>query len=378
MAAPEHSEYLQTRYFRALDGLRAVSILLVLVLHTNPGLWGPANGGLGVFIFFVISGYLITTLALREEATRGSLSLRSFYVRRACRIFPLYYLILLVYVVTSIGLNYRGHRELLESAMPYYLTYMNDFAPDPASMPYAHSWSLGVEEKFYMLWPLLAFVLWRGRTAMRFLGTAALVVLPFALDRAHLLPFDVRRYGTPLYFSYGAILVGCVLAFALHHRSSFAWLARLASGGPALAVLVLAVAAHVFAVTSPWMFFAYPFAVALLIVPVVAGNPPWTKLLASRPMVFIGERSYGIYLVHMICLSMIRPLIARLPGVTLDADRAPLGPYAWAATLLTFALAVALSLAVATVLNVLIEKPCIAQGRRWTKAILGGGASAAA
>jgi peptidoglycan/LPS O-acetylase OafA/YrhL len=372
MTVPDHSNYLETRYFRALDGLRAVSILLVLVLHTNPGLWGAANGGLGVFIFFVISGYLITTLALREEANRGALSLRSFYVRRACRIFPLYYLVLLVYVVSAIGFNYRGHRDLLMSAMPYYLTYMNDFAPYFRDAPYAHSWSLGVEEKFYMLWPLLAFMFWRGRTLLRFAGTGALVVVPIVLDRMHLLPFDFRRYGTPLYYSYGAILVGCLLAFGLHHRASFVWLARLATGVPALAVLGLAIAAHLTARLNPWTFFIYPFAVALVIVPIVTGNPPWTRLLAWRPMVFIGELSYGIYLVHLICLSTVRPVIARMPGVTLDADRAPLGPHAWGATVLTFALAGGLSLAVATVLNVVIEKPCIAQGRRWTKAILAG------
>ena len=118
--------------------------------------------------------------------------------------------------------------------MPYYLTYMNDFAPDVAGVPYAHSWSLGVEEKFYMLWPVLAFVFMRGRTLVRFLTTSALIALPFGLDRLHLLPFDFHFHGTQLYYSYGAILVGCLLAFGMHHRASYAWLARLASGVPAL------------------------------------------------------------------------------------------------------------------------------------------------
>ena len=69
------------------------------MLHSSPALWHHANGGQGVFILFVISGFLITTLARREETARGALSLRSFYVRRACRILPLYYLMLLAYVV---------------------------------------------------------------------------------------------------------------------------------------------------------------------------------------------------------------------------------------------------------------------------------------
>ena len=90
--------YRDQRYFPALDGLRALCILGVIGSHMTdkPG-WAGLSGGLGVNVFFVLSGYLITMLALREERARGHLSLQAFYVRRTLRIFPLYYLALLVY-----------------------------------------------------------------------------------------------------------------------------------------------------------------------------------------------------------------------------------------------------------------------------------------
>jgi peptidoglycan/LPS O-acetylase OafA/YrhL len=330
-----------------------------------------ANGAMGVFIFFVISGYLITTLSLREESQRGKVSLKAFYIRRACRIFPLYYLVLFFYVVAVIGLNYHGHRALLMSAMPYYLTYMNDFAPEIQSMPYEHSWSLGVEEKFYFLWPFLAFVLWRGRTRLRVLGTLAIILAPLLLDRAHLLPFAATRYGNPLYLSYDAILVGCLLAFALHQPRSYAWLARLASGVPALLLLALFLVTHLYVFSSRMTLFAYPFTVALVMIPILLGRVGWSRWLESRAMVFVGVRSYGIYLVHLICLSVAGPIVSRLLKVPLDEGRIPIGPHPWVPSLAILALGVGSSVLVAATLTILIERPCIAFGRRRTRALTG-------
>ena len=85
---PTHEEYLRERYFRPLDGVRAISILLVLTWHVNSSLWAWLSGWEGPSIFFVISGFLITTLCLREESRDGSVSLTAFYIRRACRILP--------------------------------------------------------------------------------------------------------------------------------------------------------------------------------------------------------------------------------------------------------------------------------------------------
>jgi peptidoglycan/LPS O-acetylase OafA/YrhL len=368
--AHTYEQYRGSNYFRALDGLRAISILLVLVLHTNSVLWSFMNGGMGVHIFFTISGYLITTLALREEAKRGAVSLRAFYVRRACRILPLYYIVLFFYMVMILALNYHGHRHLLLTALPYYLLYVNEFAPNPPDMPFGHSWSLGVEEKFYLFWPVLAFALWRMRPRWRFIGTTALVLAPLLLDRLHLMPFDARRFDQPLYNSYNGILVGCLLAFLLHYRRSYAWMVRLASGFPAYAVLALFLTVHFLMHSQGWSMLTYSISVALAMVPVLLGNTLWTRPLATRPMVFIGVRSYGIYLVHMMCLSVSGEIARHLPGVVLDAHRLPL-MHPWAVSFLILTLACASSLLVATGLNIAVEKPFIALGRRRTRTLTG-------
>src|SRR6516225_1632317 len=96
---PSYVDYQRRKYLPELDGLRAISVLLVVSVHLHDfeTVWKWLAGWQGVTVFFVLSGYLITTLSLREEEQRGSLSLAAFYVRRSLRIFPLYYFVLAVY-----------------------------------------------------------------------------------------------------------------------------------------------------------------------------------------------------------------------------------------------------------------------------------------
>ena len=158
-----------------LDGLRAISVLLVVSVHLHDfeTVWKWLAGWQGVTVFFVLSGYLITTLSLREErAARGAAFVagRAFYARRSLRIFPLYYLTLAAYcgLIFGLGLN-PEKRFLLSGAMPYYLLYFQEVPffygltgesgiVQHANIPFYQSWSLGIEEKFYLVWPVLAFV----------------------------------------------------------------------------------------------------------------------------------------------------------------------------------------------------------------------------
>src|SRR5690606_33976224 len=105
----EREGFLAVRYWPALDGLRAVSILLVVLFHTTDPVWQVIDGRMGVTLFFVISGFLITTLLLREEERRGQVSLRGFYIRRIFRIAPLYYLALgaTLVLVLAMGVGER-------------------------------------------------------------------------------------------------------------------------------------------------------------------------------------------------------------------------------------------------------------------------------
>jgi peptidoglycan/LPS O-acetylase OafA/YrhL len=150
------------RHIPSLDGLRALSIFLVMAVHTllRNALYKnipfsyrlAGNGSLGVFIFFVISGYLITTLLLREREKTSTISLKSFYIRRAFRILPpLYLYILFLSVLWLTGhLPGMNRRELITA-----LTFTRNYVPHVGLWAMEHFWSLCIEEQFYLLWPML-------------------------------------------------------------------------------------------------------------------------------------------------------------------------------------------------------------------------------
>jgi peptidoglycan/LPS O-acetylase OafA/YrhL len=357
-----HEEFLAERYFRSLDGVRAVSILLVLTWHTNQTLLAWLSGWEGPSVFFVISGFLITTLCLREERRDGALSVSAFYVRRACRILPLYFVVLAFYVVVDIGLNRQGERRALLDALPYYLSYMNDFAPAAADVatPFRISWTLGVEEKFYLLWPLLAFVLLVARSRARVVAAAVLVVatIPAQAVDGHYLP-------------YGQIMVGCLLALCLHSKRAFE---RLQVGvRRSWLVLAALVGVHVLMyVEGDIASVLLGPAVALAIAALVTTRPRWSRPLGSRVMIYIGKRSYGVYLVNLICLSGCVAVAQKLaPSVAFDSRNQPAADGAWLTTVVLFAALVLTSLIVSECLFRALEAPMIARGRAWSKCITG-------
>src|SRR5262249_24862992 len=149
------------KYLPELDGLRAVSVLLVVSVHMHDRVWDWLAGGSGVTVFFVLSGYLITTLSLREEGQFGSLHLTAFYIRRCFRIFPMYYAVLVAYclLILIVHIDYDRKAQMLQGALPWYLVYMQEVpffygVPDAggvlqkSNVPFYQSWSLGIEEKF--------------------------------------------------------------------------------------------------------------------------------------------------------------------------------------------------------------------------------------
>ena len=169
----------------SLDGLRAISILFVLFSHAvgthhflAEGQVGPllGLGELGVRVFFVISGYLITTLLLEETARYGRIDLGRFYLRRTMRIFPAFYaFVLALIVLEAVGLIALNPGDKLHA-----LTYTSNYDPD-RSWYVGHTWSLAVEEHFYLLFPLLALVLLRRtqpqRAAAVLLGLCAAILV---------------------------------------------------------------------------------------------------------------------------------------------------------------------------------------------------------
>jgi peptidoglycan/LPS O-acetylase OafA/YrhL len=369
-----HEACLRRSYFPELDGLRALCALLVITAHlySHKEYWVWLAGPRGVSVFFVLSGYLITTLALREEDRRGKLSLAAFYVRRSCRLLPLYYVVLGVYALFLLGLG-RGtpeQRGALAEALPWDLLYCQEvpfyrlLVLDQRDLPFFQSWSLGIEEKFYLIWPLLAFVLWRGRRNWRVRGTVVLAGLLAGVSAvlAGLNP-SWRVVGRFLH-SFYPILIGCLAAFGLHDRAAFALLRRWALWGAGVPALVLFLTVHF---TLPWangwllegIKLLDPLTTVGVLVPLVGGEGPAARLLRWRPLVFVGRLSYGVYLLHLLALGLAYRLLSA-------------GPLHPAMSLVAFALASALSIAGAWLLSVTVETPGIRLGRRWSQALSGG------
>ncbi|GAA3647440.1 acyltransferase [Lentzea roselyniae] len=292
-----HDDFLGLKRFPALDGVRAVAALLVVFFHYG----GPGflQGWLGVQIFFVLSGFLITTLLLREHARNGRISLARFYRRRAFRILPMYFVVLFV---TAAGLLIAGQlwQNPLGRDFPLYLVFFNEFGHGGA---YGQSWSLGVEQKFYLVWPLLAFVLlprWRPWVTVG-LMTLALAVVPFTVSS------DPK--GWPVH--YFTVLVGCAVALLMNNRRGFALLRPFMV--PWVIVLFIGVHLAVPLVSSaldgaiPGFVSVVPiYAVAAgLTLPALLAPGLPQRLLSARPMVWLGERSYSIYLVQSIAHSAV-------------------------------------------------------------------------
>jgi peptidoglycan/LPS O-acetylase OafA/YrhL len=369
--APGPVEVQRSRtYVPELDGVRALCVLGVITAHLgDQEVWHWLSGGLGVNVFFVLSGYLITMLALREERETGSVSLRAFYVRRTMRIFPLYYLALVVYC----GLMYATHwgrdlRPNFTAALPYYLTYLQEipFAYDVVAAgrksPFSHSWSLGIEEKYYLVWPVLAFVVWARLPGLRLRGTLVLLVLYTAMQSVGRLDPRIAAWQPEIIlFPYSLILWGCLLAQLLEDDE---WRRRLSvlgtRAGTALAVLAFAAAQLAYAWLNPAfreIVIAHAAATTAVVAALLTGDGPIQGLLRTRPAVFVGRVSYGMYLFHGLGISAGQKLI-------------PAGSGNVGRSILAFVLSALVTVAIAYVLAVLVERPFLRLGRRWSDAIL--------
>jgi len=275
-----------------LDGLRGIAILVVLGAHAGVPGFSDGGGGAGVTLFFVLSGYLITSLLLAEKSRWGAVDLRAFYTRRALRLFPALAAVLIVVVVLALtglmpqsaseGVDYR----VVVVGVICYMANWVAVAGQSIGM-LGHTWSLAVEEQFYILWPTLLLAGLRfGRQRL----TLVLVLLIF-LDTPYRLLLDLD--GGFMHVFVGtdsrgdALLLGCVLALLETRWHPVAgWiglvgvgaLAATWPGDPGLGAQILFIpVAAIFSTLA------------------VAGCP---AALAWRPLAFIGKISYGLYLWH--------------------------------------------------------------------------------
>jgi peptidoglycan/LPS O-acetylase OafA/YrhL len=362
-----HTEYLGRTRMPLLDGIRAISILLTITVHAHIGQWSWLAGERGVTMFFILSGYLITFLALREERENGRLNLSAFYVRRTFRIFPLYYITVAIYAVLIYGLQVRSDKAAnFSGALPYLLTYLQEipffFGVNGATsnIPLFHSWSLGIEEKFYLVWPVLIFVCLRTLRAWRLPACMAMIAI-FACAP------HFGRFGM-LLFPYFHILVGCAVAIVLNEARYFAIARTLSSRLWLCAILLIFVTVQFISPLYTYWPFQQPIDVlysllgGVLLAALLTLESARVKILAHPALVFIGRLSYGIYLVHVLCLNVSEAALGKLSGFVSVLVLAPLN------LMIAFALATAVALAFA----ITIERPLIRIGHRISGEILAG------
>ncbi len=341
-------------YQPALDGVRAVAVAMVLVFHG--GFDWVTGGYVGVSVFFTLSGYLITSLALIEHEETGRLDVRAFYARRVRRLMPASLLCVVAVIALAAAGVFAGvehlRRDVWAAVVPVYnwvslaggQSYSELVAAvgEPAS-PLDHYWSLAIEEQFYWVWPLALIGVLRLHRRGRLVVVGGL----FAAGAAAALVIhavwgpDAAYWATPARL--GEILIGALLAVLLHGRAgdgvslprAVRWLA------PAgLAVVVWA------AVTWPAgsgpAYSGWLPVFALASAALIAGlqiDSPLRRLLSVRPLVLAGVISYGVYLFHW-------PVYAVLDGERTGLEGAAL-----------FTVRVGVTVAIAALSFLLLERP---------------------
>jgi peptidoglycan/LPS O-acetylase OafA/YrhL len=303
----------------SLDGLRAISISIVLASHAGYGSVVP--GGLGVTIFFFLSGYLITTLLVDERERTGRIDIGKFYLRRAFRLFPsLLVTLVIAYSLVILGLLYGGISWAGVLAQLLYFANYYGLYFDPGNTTAAGTgilWSLAVEEHFYMIYPaalvgLLALRLSRQRIVV-VLAIVCLAVLAWRMYLVDQPNFETERTYYSSDTRMDSIVFGCLLALAANPRS-----AKAGTSNPFLeprSATLLSVAAIVMAMTIAWrdVCFRETFRYSLqglALMPVFyfaikcAAHFPFTLL--NHPWVArIGVYSYAMYLIHYIVINVI-------------------------------------------------------------------------
>ena len=295
----------------SLDGLRAVSIGLVVLAHLagtrnflgRASILGPVGdiGNLGVRVFFVISGYLITTLLLEELAKHGRISLTTFYLRRTLRIFPAFY----VFVIVVAGLDRIGVISLTRLDLLHAITYTSNYYPE-RSWYFGHLWSLSVEEQFYLCWPL-AMVLLGPRGALA--GAAGVIFCaPLArLGTWYLLSSHRQGMGEEFQTIADALATGCLLAGA----REWTWRRQgykrflLSRWFVLVPVLVWSINRQPFVIPR-WLIgeTLINIGIALIIDRVIRVPDDLVgRFLNWRPVVWVGVLSYSLYLWQQLFLN---------------------------------------------------------------------------
>jgi peptidoglycan/LPS O-acetylase OafA/YrhL len=326
--------YRSDPYRPGFDGLRGIGFLMVVTAHIPAvPLYSYLQGWTAVWVFFVISGYLVAMLLIREERRRGRIAFGSFLIRRFFRIVPSYYAAIVIYGVACYVLPPLADEfTAFMVRLPYYLALLPEYAHTSDFTIFVHSWTVGIELKFYLFFPLVFFV--TRSAAWRFAITAAVTGLLIAI-------------GSFTANSYCALLFGVMLAQLLEWPRVYAVIAKL-TRVPVAVPLGLVVA--LFAMLRYTEQLTAVAAVATYLVAyVMLQRGALLRLFEVAPLVYLGQRSYGAYLLHVLVIHI---------GYMLFGSTTPLSG------VLTTAFTLVVTIPAAEVLYRLVERPGMDFARR--------------
>lgn len=339
------------RYIPALDGLRTIAVCAVIAYHLGLA-WMP--GGLqGVTIFFVLSGYLITGLLLKERDETQGIALGQFWLRRVRRLFPAIALVVIATAAVCTLLNHELLTKMRPDIPPALLWFTNwwyifhdvsyfDAIGSPS--PLQHFWSLAIEEQFYVVWPLLILGFSRITKSRKALRRACLVLAAISALAMALLytpgadpsrvyyGTDTRAFSLLIGAWLACLQPGQRLARNYDEESILPKVLEAAGAAALVAIIVFMVLVDGY---SPSLYYggmlAVSAAAALVIAALVQPQGPFVRVMESKPLVWLGQRSYGMYLWHYPVILLIAPYVGR-PTT-----------FPWWACLIAFAITIILS-----------------------------------
>ena len=297
----------------SLDGLRAFSIMTVLFSHSQASCNFPAiipdwlgllfSGQFGVRIFFVISGFIITLLILREENKKGGFSIRNFYLRRILRIFPVYYLFLLCVIIVSRFADLRLNPGEITAALTFTTGWWKN-----GTWILGHTWSLSVEEQFYLVWPVILYFVTTPRKRM-IVAICIVAIHPLLRILVYLSPlWEWRSY---IFSGSGdSILYGCILAMTLFYYgpstrkyfTSYVAITRIVLIALLWGSATLQWKAMLGVITVPFSNTIESISIAWLVASFIFNADFGFRVLNSRVLIFIGTISYSWYIWQQLFL----------------------------------------------------------------------------
>lgn len=308
-------------YYPALDGLRGVAILLVIFLHNFEFTNYFFFGWLGVDLFFVLSGFLITDILLKTVDQPNFL--RNFYMRRVLRIFPLFYLILIICLLIlpalkMAGINIQYYTDNQFWFWTYFQNWLFVFKQPYGDKILLHTWSLAVEEQFYLVWPITVLLI---RKPKILLAIALLVLIGVGLARYAIWTYKIEDLAYSSLYTFtriDGICIGCILALLLRVNPSF--LKKYTT------FIVLLMAAINFgfyflntnqSATLPYLamvgYTTFAFLFGLLVYEAVMGESKIINLVFNNSILkFFGKISYGLYVYHWPVYLFLSPIFINL------------------------------------------------------------------